>query len=114
MTISVAPDVTITSAAQYGIGAVSAGSGAFSVSTATGDTVDTVNSGGDGSAGIVVVDQATAIAESADSSITVTANGTIKSGRRLNPAAAAASRPASWPATRAGRATRRTLPCSAT
>ena len=85
MTISVAPDVTITSAAQYGIGAVSAGSGAFSVSTATGDTVDTVDSGGDGSAGIVVVDQATAIAESADSSITVTANGTIKSGTAAQP-----------------------------
>ena len=80
MTISVGPDVTITSAALYGIGAVSAGSGVLSVSMATGDMVDTVDSGGEGSAGIVVVDQATAIAASADSSITVTANGTIKSG----------------------------------
>jgi T5SS/PEP-CTERM-associated repeat protein len=83
MVITVGPDVAIASTALYGIGAIGAGTGDLSVSTTTGDTVDTVDSGGDGSAGIVVVDQATAVPVSANgsvSSISVIANGIIKSG----------------------------------
>ena len=79
VTISVGSNSTITGStiagtAQYGIEALSFGSGDLSVSTATGDTVDSDS----GSAGILAVNEAAAI--SADSSITVTAYGTINSG----------------------------------
>ena len=71
ITISVGTGATITGTAEYGIGAFSFGSGDLSVST-TSDTVDS------GSAGIVAINQSTAIAQLADSSIAVTADGTIE------------------------------------
>ena len=66
--------ITITGTASDGIAALTLGSGDVSVSTASGDTINS------GSAGIAAVDEATAIALSAESAVTVTAEGTIDSG----------------------------------
>jgi large repetitive protein len=69
---------TTGAAGQYGVEAYSAGTGNISVTTSADDTVKSA------SAGINAVNQATAIAQAAASSITVTANGTIDSGATLN------------------------------
>ena len=74
VTISVGSNVAITGTALDGIGAFSFGSGDLSVSTTSGDSIDS------GSAGILAADEATTIAASADSSVAVTAAGTIDSG----------------------------------
>ena len=87
VTISVGPSVAITGSGLYGVGAFSFGSGDLSVSTATGDTVDSET----GSAGIVAVNKATTIGQLADGSITVTASGTIDPGANET---AGGSRPA--------------------
>ena len=117
-----AGDVTVTDEAnttinttgtngQYGIEAYSAGAGNISVTTSVGDNVYSAGSG------INAVNQATAIALSADgsinSSIIVTANGTIGSGTTVNTGTSSPLR-ASWQAMRAGPAPRRMMPCSAT
>jgi hypothetical protein len=84
-----AGDVTITDEAntaiqttgangQYGIEGYSAGAGNISVTTSVGDTVESAGSG------INAVNQATAIAQSANSSITVETNGIIVSGTTVN------------------------------
>ena len=77
--INAAANITITGSASTGtaaggIVALSLGSGYISVSTASGDTINS------GSAGIAAADEATAIAVSAESSVTVAAEGTINSG----------------------------------
>ena len=68
---------TTISGGQYGIFAYSLETGNISVVTSSGDTINS------GSAGIDAVNEATAIAASANSSIVVTANGTINSGTVL-------------------------------
>ena len=80
ITISVGSDATVTATAELGIEAISKGTGDISVSTATGDTIDS------GGSGILAENQATTIPASADSSISVTAEGAINSGTALTPA----------------------------
>ena len=87
VTISVGPSVTITGSGLYEIGAFSFGSGNLSVSTATDDMVNSET----GSVGILAVNKATTIGQLADSSITVTASGSIVSGANET---AGGSRPA--------------------
>ena len=101
VTISVGPSVAITGSGLYGVGAFSFGSGDLSVSTATGDTVDSET----GSAGIVAVNKATTIGQLADGSITVTASGTIDPGANET---AGGSRPAGILAGYEGGTTRHT------
>ena len=67
-------NVTITGTAFVGIYASTLGSGDVSVSTAPGDMIAS------GSAGIIAENYSTSIAASAQSSIDVTASGTINSG----------------------------------
>jgi hypothetical protein len=73
-----AAGTTVAGFTQYGIGAFNYGSGKTTVTT---DFGSTINSGG---AGIDAVNQATAIAAAAGSTITVIANGAINSGANLN------------------------------
>ena len=68
---------TTIAGGQYGIFAFSVETGNISVVTSSGDTINS------GSAGIDAVNEATAIAASANSSIVVSANGTINSGTVL-------------------------------
>ena len=63
---------------QYGIEGYSAGAGNISVTTSAGDTVESAGSG------INADNQATAIAQSANSNITVETNGIIDSGTTVN------------------------------
>ncbi|MGA2893337.1 MAG: hypothetical protein ABSE22_10730 [Xanthobacteraceae bacterium] len=79
-TIIAGTGAVITGTADYGIGAYSTGTGNISVTTVTNDTVNS------GSSGILAVNNATAVPASADSMITVTANGSIDSGSNLNSA----------------------------
>jgi hypothetical protein len=74
VTIGLTFGVTIAGTALDGVGAFSLGSGDLSVSTTSGDSIDS------GSAGILAANEATTIAASADSSVAVTAAGTIDSG----------------------------------
>ena len=80
ITISVggAAGTTITGTAYYGIIGLSFGSGDVSVSTTGADTIVS------NSSGLVAESQASTIASSAGSSITVTAYGTINSGSQLS------------------------------
>jgi hypothetical protein len=73
-----AAGATVAGFTQYGIGAFNYGSGKTTVTT---DFGSTINSGG---AGIDAVNQATAIAAAAGSTITVIASGAINSGANLN------------------------------
>ena len=68
---------TSTTAASYGIFALNNGTGNISVITSPGVTISS------GSAGINAVNEATAIDQSANSSIVVTAAGTINAGSHL-------------------------------
>jgi hypothetical protein len=63
--------------APYGVGAFNFGPGNISVTTASGDVINS------GSAGINAANEATAISSSLNSSIVVTAAGTINSGTTL-------------------------------
>jgi hypothetical protein len=72
------PNATISGTAEYGIGALSYLTGSISVSTSAGDNISS------GSTGILAVNLAAAVPASADSTITVTANGTIDSGPNLD------------------------------
>ena len=69
---------TVTGTVQYGILAKSFGAGSVSVVT---DAGSVINSGG---SGIVINNRDTAIAGSSNSTITVTANGTINAGPTAN------------------------------
>ena len=75
--VHVGENATITGTSDYGIDAVNLGVGNVCVSTAAGDTITS------GSAGIVAVNEATAVPSSAASSIVVTAYGTIDSGNAI-------------------------------
>ena len=75
--VSVEAAGAITAAAQYGIRAASSGTGDITVKT---DAGTVINSGG---AGIVAVNEASTVPSEADSTIIVTAYGTINSGTAL-------------------------------
>ncbi len=77
--IAVEAGGAVNATVQFGIRLQDYGTGNMSATT---DPGSTVNSGG---SGISVVNQDTAIAAAANSTITVTANGTINSGTTLNP-----------------------------
>ncbi|HEV2970744.1 MAG TPA: Ig-like domain-containing protein [Pirellulales bacterium] len=78
-TISALNSATASSGnAPYGIGAFNYGPGNIAITTSTGDLISS------GSTGIDVVNQATVIAASSDSLVTVNAEGTINSGTILN------------------------------
>jgi len=79
LAINVAAGATIKSASSYGINAFSTNTGSISVTTSPGDII-TGDSGSTGSTGINAVNEATTIPASANSSIVVTAYGTINSG----------------------------------
>ena len=74
----------IASTVQFGIRAEAHGTGSVSVVT---DAGSTIHSGG---AGVSVLSFATAIAASANSTLTVTTNGTINSGTTNNPSGSVA------------------------
>jgi VCBS repeat-containing protein len=76
--VSVEAAGSVTAGVQYGIVAKSFGAGDLSVVT---DAETTINSGG---TGIIVLNRDTAIDASANSTVTVTANGTINSGTTVN------------------------------
>jgi T5SS/PEP-CTERM-associated repeat protein len=77
--ISIESGGAVTGGVQFGIRAESYGTGSISGTT---DPGSTINSGG---AGVSLVNLDTAIAASANSMITLTANGTVNSGTTLNP-----------------------------
>jgi hypothetical protein len=76
VTVNVGPDASLSAsnALSFGIYAFSVDTGNITVLMSTGDVITS------GSDGVVAVNEASAIASSADSSITVTAAGTIDSG----------------------------------
>ena len=76
--INVAANVQITTTSSYGIQAFTAGPGTISVVTAD---ADVINSGSDG---ILATNGATALDASANSTITISAHGTINSGAYIN------------------------------
>ena len=78
VTISLGENVTISGATSYGIRAYSIDQGDISVTLAKGDDIAS------GSSGIVAVNYAAAIADGADSTISVEAHGKIHSGSTLN------------------------------
>ena len=78
VTVTTTADATITGTTLYGIQAKSVGTGSVLVTTVAGDTIDSAGTG------ILANNQATAISQSADSTITVNAYGTINSGTTLN------------------------------
>ena len=77
--VSGGPGTTIDAAVQYGIDAFTYFTGDISVSTTS--VGDSITSGG---AGILAVSDATALSALADSTITVTTNGTVSSGSNLD------------------------------
>ncbi len=77
--INLASGATVKAASSYGIFAISKNTGSISITTAPGDII-TGDAGSTGSAGIDAVNEATSIPASSNSSITVTAYGTINSG----------------------------------
>jgi VCBS repeat-containing protein len=78
ITVTLGANVTISGATSYGIRAFSIDAGDISVILANGDKITS------GSAGIVAVNYAAAIADNVDSTISVKAHGTIHSGSTLN------------------------------
>ena len=76
--INISSGATVSAASSYGIFALSKDVGNILVITSSGDTISS------GSAGIEAVNQAAAIAASANSSIVVTTHGTINSGTALS------------------------------
>ena len=76
--VSGGPGTTIGSPAQYGIDAFTQFSGNISVSTSAGDTITS------GGTGILAVNEATAIAASAGSTITVNNSAVVNSGATLD------------------------------
>lgn len=78
VTVTLGENVTISGATSYGIRAFSLDHGDISVTLENGDSITS------GSSGIVAVNFATAIADGADSTISVEAHGTIHSGLTLN------------------------------
>ncbi len=76
--VNVGPGTTITSTDLEGIYAFALDSGAVAVSTAAGDTISSA------STGIVAVNDSTVVSAGAQSTVSVTAGGTINSGTALN------------------------------
>ena len=74
VTVTTGANATITGITLYGIEAYSNGQGNITVTTASGDFINS------GSVGINAYNQATSIAQAANSFISVTANGIINSG----------------------------------
>ena len=77
-TVNVAANATISAGTIYAIQVLSYDVGSVNVTTSAGDVISS------GGAGVVASDQAASIAASANSSVTVTAYGTINSGPDLN------------------------------
>jgi hypothetical protein len=81
ITITDEANTTIIAPGEYGIREVNYGSGNESITTSSGDSIAS------GASGISAANDATAIASSADSSISVVAHGAINSGTNLNASA---------------------------
>ncbi len=79
VTVDVAANATITGTSSFGIDAVNLDIGSVSVTTATGDVINS------GSSGIDANVEATSILALANSTVHVIANGTINSGANLTP-----------------------------
>ena len=77
--INVASGATINAGSVYGIFGFNSGAGSISITTAPGDIISGL-SGSTGSSGIDAINEATAISASLNSSIVVSAYGTINSG----------------------------------
>ncbi|WFU40503.1 FecR domain-containing protein [Bradyrhizobium sp. CB82] len=78
ITVALGADASVTGTSSYGILAYSVDQGDIAVTMSNGDSIAS------GSSGIVAVNYATAIAGGVDSTIFVTAHGTIHSGSSLN------------------------------
>ena len=79
ITVTDEANTTIVAPVEFGIRAQNYGSGNISITTLSGDLITS------GASGISAVNSATAIANTAGSSISVIAHGTINSGTNLNP-----------------------------
>jgi large repetitive protein len=79
ITITDEANTTIVAPVEFGIREVNYGSGNDSVTTSSGDSITS------GASGISAINEATAIASSAGTTINVVAHGSIDSGTNLNP-----------------------------
>ncbi len=79
VTITDEPNTTIIAPGEFGIRENNYGSGKDTITTSSGDSITS------GASGISAINNATAIASSAGSSVSVVAYGTINSGTNLNP-----------------------------
>jgi hypothetical protein len=105
ITITDEPNTTIIAPGEFGIREINYGSGNNYITTSSGDSVTS------GASGISAVNEATAIASSAHSSISVVEYGTVNSGTNLNPSGSRSRSRHWWLRSQGTTADRHCRPC---